>query len=176
MARSAAAAGTSVLHRVTRDPRGDVVVDERPREVHAHERADADAERHRLPSARVACDEQQPDRDEHRQHHPREDEVEVDRDISRVLRDLVVEAEPHEALHELVEPEGQRQHAQRELARLFDLRKRRDADPRDHCTADKVRFRGEAHSRTPGLPPCFLETRSTEPIWHRVTTCDHRTR
>ena len=98
------------------------------------------------------------------------DEVEVDRDIGRVLRDLVVEAEPHETLDELVEPEGERQHAQRELAGLLDLRKRRDADPGDHRTADEVRFRGEAHSRTPGLPPCAARSSRSKRIEGRSTS------
>ena len=72
----------------------------------------------------------------------------MDGEVGGTLRDLVVEAEPDEALDELVEAEGQRHHAQGELAGFLDLRQRGDADTGDHRPTDEVRFRGEAHWST----------------------------
>ena len=123
---------------------GDVAVDERHREVRARDGTDRDEAREATP--RMARRLQQHDREghEHRQEHPREEQVRVHGGPGGV-GGAAVEVLPHESLGELVQRERQRQRGDRDLPGLVDLRQGRHADCSDDRRTDEVRFGREAH-------------------------------
>src|SRR6266851_1054976 len=124
----------------------DRATDHRGEQGHGDHYTDRRERRHHPfpPLRRLERDDGQ--RDEHRQHNKRDQQVRPERDVADLTRHMALEPQPDERLDELVGAEQQGDRRQREeLAALVDVADRVDADRADDQAADDVSLRREAH-------------------------------